>query len=205
MANLLPENETYEFEDRTYINPNVSLDEQTSFIDKFRTAQAQNNQEINTDTYNLGTAVPSNLGGLTGGEGYWTSRYQTPQTGVLMNNLRTAAQAKALNDVLANEQAMWKQRYQKAYNAAKIRSSNNSGGSGDGGSGDGGNNSNWDGELEKNATDGENEYDNNSENQNTTTPPNPEDYYIDGQEQTKRIQERTGLPDWLINQIKLFG
>lgn len=201
MANLLPENETYEFEDRTYINPNVSLDEQTSFIDNFRTAQAQNNQEINTDTYNLGTAVPSNLGGLTGGEGYWTSRYQTPQTEVLVNNLRTAAQAKALNDVLANEQAMWKQRYQKAYNAAKIRSSNSGGGSG----GDGSNKSNWDGEVDKKATDGEDKDDNNNENKKTTTPPNPEDYYIDGREQTERIQERTGLPDWLINQIKLFG
>lgn len=201
MANLLPENETYEFEDRTYVNPNVSLDEQTSFIDNFRTAQAQNNQEINTDTYNLGTAAPSNLGGLTGGDGYWTSRYQTPQTEVLVNNLRTAAQAKALNDVLANEQAMWKQRYQKAYNAAKIRSSNSGGGSG----GDGSNKSNWDGEVDKKATDGENKDNNNNENQKTTTPPNPEDYYIDGREQTERIQERTGLPDWLINQIKLFG
>ena len=124
MANLLPENETYEFEDRTYINPNVSLDEQTSFIDKFRTAQAQNNQEINTNTYNLGTAVPSNLGGLTGGEGYWTSRYQVPQTESLAQNLRATAQAKALNDALANEQAKWKKRYNDAYNAAKIRAAN---------------------------------------------------------------------------------
>lgn len=124
MANLLPENETYEFENRTYINPNVSLDEQTSFIDKLRATQAQNNQEINTDTYNLGTAVPSNLGGLTGGEGYWTSRYQTPQTEALAENLRSVAQAKALEDALANEQAKWKKRYNDAYNANKVRSAN---------------------------------------------------------------------------------
>lgn len=136
MANLLPENETYEFENRTYINPNVSLDEQTSFIDKLRATQAQNNQEINTDTYNLGTAVPSNLGGLTGGEGYWTSRYQTPQTQALTENLRSVAQAKALEDALANEQAKWKKRYNDAYNAAKVRAANPSTNSPDDGNSD---------------------------------------------------------------------
>ena len=124
MANLLPENETYEFEGRDYLNPNVSLNEQTSFIDQFRATQAQNNQEINTDTYNLGTAVPSNLGGLTGGEGYWTSRYQVPQTESLAEMLRATAQAKALEDALANEQAKWKKRYNDAYHANAKRNSN---------------------------------------------------------------------------------
>lgn len=118
---ILPENEYTEFEGRDYINPQVSLDEQTSFIDTLRQTQQANNQQIKTDTYNLGTAVPSNLGGLTGGEGYFTSRYQTPQTNALTNDLRATAQASALNQVLANEQAKWKKRYNDASNAAKVR------------------------------------------------------------------------------------
>lgn len=118
---ILPENEYTEFENRDYMNPQVSLDEQTSFIDTLRQTQQANNQQIKTDTYNLGTAVPSNLGGLTGGEGYFTSRYQTPQTNSLVNDLRNVAQASALNQVLENEQAKWKNRYNKAKNANAIR------------------------------------------------------------------------------------
>ena len=119
---ILPDNEYTEFEDRAYVNPQVSLDEQTAFIDKLRQTQQANNQQIKTDTYNLGTAVPSNLGGLTGGEGYFTARYQTPQTNSLVNDLRTTAQASALSQVLANEQAKMKHRYNKAYNSNTIRS-----------------------------------------------------------------------------------
>lgn len=115
MANILPENETTTFEEKVYVNPQTSLDEQLSFIDNYRTAQATRNQQITNETHNLGTDIPSNLGGLTGGEGYWTSRYQVPQTNTMLNDLRATAQAQALNDMLANEQAMWKNRYQKAY------------------------------------------------------------------------------------------
>lgn len=104
-----------EVEGRRYLDPEVSLREQESFINNLRQSQIDANKEIATQTYNLGTAVPSNLGGLMGGEGYWTSRYQTPQTNATVANLRAAAQAKALNDVLANEQAVWKNRYQQAY------------------------------------------------------------------------------------------
>lgn len=104
-----------EVEGRRYLDPEVSLREQESFINNLRQSQIDANKEIATQTYNLGTAVPSNLGGLIGGEGYWTSRYQTPQTNATVANLRAAAQAKALNDVLANEQAIWKNRYQQAY------------------------------------------------------------------------------------------
>ena len=115
MAQILPETEVTEVEGRTYVNPQAALGESDTFIDNLRQTQQANTQQIAQDTYNLGTAVPSNLGGLTGGTGYWTSRYQVPQTNATVANLRAAAQAKALNDVLANEQAIWKKRYQDTY------------------------------------------------------------------------------------------
>ena len=121
---ILKDNEYTEFEGRDYTNPQVSLDESNAFIDNLRSTQQANTQQIKTDTYNLGTAVPSNLGGLTGGEGYFTSRYQTPQTNSLVNDLRATAQASALNQILQNEQAKWKNRYNKARNANTIRNSN---------------------------------------------------------------------------------
>ena len=124
MAQILPETEVTEVEGRTYINPQAALGESDTFIDNLRQTQQANTQQIAQDTYNLGTAVPSNLGGLMGGEGYWTSRYQTPQTNATVANLRAAAQAKALNDVLANEQAIWKNRYQQAYRNYQSRQYN---------------------------------------------------------------------------------
>lgn len=121
MANILPENETVTFEDQTYVNPETSLNEQNTFIDNLRASQARQNAEIQQQTQDLGTEVPSNLGGLTGGEGYFTSRYQTPQTNALVEQLRSTAQAQALTDVLSNQQAMWKQRYNEAYKSAQKR------------------------------------------------------------------------------------
>lgn len=112
---LLPENEVRDVEGRLYINPQVGVDETNTFIDKFRDTQRGNTQEIKTQTRMLGTDVPSNLGGLTGAGNYFTSRYQTPQTNAVVQNLRTAAQATALNEALANEQAVWKKRYNDAY------------------------------------------------------------------------------------------
>lgn len=112
---------SYEQEDRRYINPQVSLDEQNAFIDNLRSVQEKNNLEIAQDTRNLGTDVPSVLGGLTGSEGYFQSRYQTPQTNELVANLRATAQAKALNDVINNELAQAKQKYNNAYKEAKKR------------------------------------------------------------------------------------
>lgn len=121
---ILNDSDFVEVEGRYYTNPQVALDESNKFIDNLRSTQQANNQQIQTDTYNLGTAVPSNLGGLTspvtdgnGGAGmsYFTSRYQVPQTNSAVANLRAAAQAQALNEVLANEQAIWKNRYQNAY------------------------------------------------------------------------------------------
>ena len=149
MAQILPETEVTEVEGRTYVNPQVALGESDTFIDNLRQTQQANTQQIAQDTYNLGTAVPSNLGGLIGGEGYWTSRYQTPQTNATVANLRAAAQAKALNDVLANEQAIWKNRYQQAYKNYQKRAYNKANsGSGSNGGNNNGNTSTWGGEVD---------------------------------------------------------
>ena len=156
---ILNDSDFVEVEGRYYTNPQVALDESNKFIDNLRSTQQANNQQIQTDTYNLGTAVPSNLGGLTspvtdgnGGAGmsYFTSRYAVPQTNSAVANLRAAAQAQALNEVLANEQAIWKNRYQNAYRDYQRKAYNRSYGGG-GGGGTGGNNndntSTWDGEA----------------------------------------------------------
>lgn len=118
---LLNENEYITIDGRGYANPQVALDESNQFIENLRSTQQSNNQQIQTDTYNLGTAIPSQLGGLTGGESYFTSRYQVPQTNATVANLRATAQAAALNQALENEQAKWKKRYQDAYNAYQKR------------------------------------------------------------------------------------
>ena len=211
MDNILPTNEYTEVDGRVYANPQVSIDETNSFIDNLRSSQGQQNQEIFTDTQMLGTDVPSNLGGLTGSESYFTSRYQTPQTNNAAANLRATAQAAALNQILQDEQAYWKKKYQDAYRAYQKSSYNKSygsgGGSGSNSGGGNGNTSTWDGNTTKTPTgDGDGETTKTStDNNKTTTPPDPEEYYIDGAEQTERIQERTGLPDWLINVMKIFG
>lgn len=108
-------------EDRRYINPQVGLDESNAFIENLRNTQQANTQEIAQDTYNLGTAVPSNLGGLGGAGTYFTSRYQTPQTNDVVANLRSAAQAQALNEALNNRLAQAKEKYNQAYRRAQKR------------------------------------------------------------------------------------
>lgn len=116
---------SYEENGRRYINPQVALDEENAFIQKLRDNQAQDNAKIYRDTHNLGTDVPSNIGGLNGGETYFNARYQTPQTNYNVANLRAAAQAQALSQVMNNELEKAKKRYQDAYRAA-----NSGGGSG---------------------------------------------------------------------------
>lgn len=116
--------------DRRYVNPQVSLNEQNAFIDNLRNAQGQDTAQIRQDTYNLGTAVPSNLGGLAGGSNYFKSRYQTPQTNSMVADLRAAAQAQALNTLLGNEIGKAQKRYNDAYRAAKKRKTNSNGGGG---------------------------------------------------------------------------
>lgn len=136
---MLPENETITFEDQLYVNPEASLQEQNAFIDNLRNIQNQNNAEIQQDTTNLGTypASQSNLGGLGGGGSYFEARYSTPQGVALANNLRAAAQAQALNDILSNEQSMMKQRYANAQRAARRRAAARYSGSGSGRGGGG--------------------------------------------------------------------
>lgn len=112
---ILPSNEVKEVESRRYVNPNLSVQETNTFIDNFRNTQQANNSQIVQQARNLGTQVPSNLGGLVGSEGYWTSRYQTPQTNTALQDLRTAAQSTALKQALANEKAAWDKRYNEAY------------------------------------------------------------------------------------------
>lgn len=166
MDNLLPENEFVEVEGRQYINPQTGLDESTQFIENLRATQGQQNQQIAQDTYNLGTDIQSVQGGLgtntPANMGYFTSRLQTPQTNSAVANLRAAAQAQALNEVLANEQAIWKKKYQDAYKSAQRRAYNRSYGGGrrGGGSGTisgntgGDNTSTWGGEIEDIVSDG---------------------------------------------------
>lgn len=157
MDNILPENEFVEVEGRQYTNPQTGLNESTQFIENLRASQNRQNQQIASDTYNLGTDIQSVQGGLGANNvndmGYFTSRYQTPQANSAVSNLRAAAQAQALNEVLANEQAIWKKRYQDAYRTAQRRASARSRGGGGGGTsggttGDGGNTSTWGGEVE---------------------------------------------------------
>lgn len=66
MAQILPETEVAEVEGRTYINPQIAVGESDTFIDNLRQTQQANTEQIAQDTYDLGTAVPSNLGGLMG-------------------------------------------------------------------------------------------------------------------------------------------
>ena len=112
---------SFEQDDRRYINPQTALDESNAFIDNLRNVQQQGTEEIAQDTYNLGTQVPSNLGGLVGSEGYFRSRYQTPQTNSIVSDLRSAAQAQALNEAMNNELSIAKQRYNNAYREAQKR------------------------------------------------------------------------------------
>ena len=115
MESLIPTNEYTEVDGRVYANPQVGLDESNTFIDNLRATQGQQNQEITQQTQNLGTNIPTNLGGLTGADSYFTSRYQTPQTNAAVANLRATAQAAALNQALQNEQEIWKKKYNDAY------------------------------------------------------------------------------------------
>lgn len=157
--------EFYEFEDRAYLNPTLSSGEQEAFINNLRNTQNQNNAQIAEQTYNLGTEVPSNLGGLGGGESYFTSRYQTPQVGEMTETLKAAAQAQALNDVMNDYNAQLQNRYKQAYRSAQSRARRRAGGvGGTGGTGGtGGNSSSWDGDFEDDPTDKNDGYDHSGE------------------------------------------
>lgn len=129
---MIPENETYELEGRVYQNPETSRDEQMAFIDNLRATQQANNEQIRTQTDNLGTAVPSQMGGLIGPESYFTARYQTAPTNQTVASLRSAAQASALNTALSNLQNQYQERYNQAYRNYQKRASSSGSGSSDG-------------------------------------------------------------------------
>lgn len=118
------EDYAYNEDGRWYINPQVSLDEQNEFINNIRNIEAQNNSEIEQQTRGLGTQVPSQLGGLVGGGSYFRTRYQTPKTNQTIAELRTVAQASALETALKNEIAKKQKQYKDAYRAASTRNAN---------------------------------------------------------------------------------
>lgn len=130
------DNEYYDYEDRRYINPAVSRDEQLGFVDKLRNSQNKELDKISRDTYNLGTHIPSNMGGLSGSGGVWAKQYVTPQTNSMLESLKSTAQAQALNDAMTNYQNQLKKRYNDAYKAAAKRRGGGGGGGATGGTGD---------------------------------------------------------------------
>lgn len=118
-------NETYQFEDRVYVNPSTAQNEAESFITTLRETQQGNNAQIEQDTQMLGTDVPSSQGGLISGasnpDSYFASRYQTPQVNSQVANLRATTQAATLNQLLKNDAAQWQKRYKDAYLAYQKR------------------------------------------------------------------------------------
>lgn len=114
-------NESYDFEDRKYVNPTLSRDEQLAFVDNLRNVQQNDMAKIVQDTHNLGSDLPSNEGGLTGSEGLWNAQYVDPKVNEMVSSLKSAAQAQALNNILTNHQDQWQQRYNEAYRAAEKR------------------------------------------------------------------------------------
>lgn len=180
--------EYFDLEDRRYVSPTVSRDDQLGFVNTLRDTMGLNTAQINAQTERLGTDIPSSMGGLAGSGSYFAQRYQTTPLEARANTLKATAQAKALNDLMSNYERQMANRAQQAYRNAKRRASA-SGGSGSGDTPEGG------------VTFEDTDWVENTE----TTPPKEEDYWISGEEQTDRIVERTGLPDWLVNILKIFG
>ena len=127
--------ELYEYEGRYYETPTLTRDETMNFVDSLRGTVQQNNANIANSTQALGTNVPSNLGGLTGAEGYFAQRYQTTPIQQQAATLKAAAQADALNKLMTNYKNQAANRYQQAYRSYAKR---NGGGGGSGGGGGGG-------------------------------------------------------------------
>lgn len=124
---IMNDQDTFAFENREYVSPTVSRDEQLGFIDNLRDVRNKNVERINADTYNLGTQVPSIRGGLGGSNATFESRYITPYVNSTIQGLKTAAQQTALTQALENLQAQYKQRYNEAYKAAQKRAAANNG------------------------------------------------------------------------------
>ena len=107
--------EYFDFEDRRYVNPTLSRDEQLGFVNTLRDTVGRNTDQINAQTQALGSNLPSTQGGLTGANSYFSQRYQTTPVEAQVNSLRATAQAKALNDLMTNYQNQAQNRYNQAY------------------------------------------------------------------------------------------
>lgn len=119
------------FENRYYQNPTLTRDETLSFVDSLRDTVQKDNASIAEQTQSLGTDVPSNLGGLTGSQGYFTQRYQTTPMEYQFNALKATAQADALNKLMNNYKAQAANRYNQAYRNAKAAAATAGNGNGD--------------------------------------------------------------------------
>lgn len=109
------DSEYFTEDNRKYVDPNVSLNEQNKFVDNLRNIQAANTERINRQTHALGSNLPSNLGGLGGSEGLFKARYQTPQTNAMVADLKAVMQQNALNTALSNYSDMINKKYKDRY------------------------------------------------------------------------------------------
>ena len=103
------------------VNPTASSDMQNAFIDAYRNIQGENTAQIGTQAHALGSDLEAQYGGLHGPSEYTKSRYQIPQTESRIASLRTASQLSALNQLMQNDVASWKDKYSQAYRDAKKR------------------------------------------------------------------------------------
>lgn len=118
----------YEDDGRWYVKPQVSLDEQNAFIQNLRGLQEQGDTMVQNQTHALGTQVPSNLGGLTGGSGYFASRLQTPKINNMVAGLRATNQAQALKTAMQNDIAKAQKTYNELYRKNELGLNGNGGG-----------------------------------------------------------------------------
>ena len=114
MDNILNEFST-EANGQRYMNPDAHLSDSEAFLNNLRSAQAQHNAQVYSQTTNLGTypASQSNLGGLGGAESTFAAKYETAPAVSLAANLRATAQAKALETAMKNELNYYSDVYSK--------------------------------------------------------------------------------------------
>ena len=132
-------NEYYDYEDRRYVNPLVSRDEQMAFANNLRAVADNDISKIYRDTHALGTDVTPNLGGLNGSTNLWKRNYVSPKVESMTQGLRAVAQSAALEGAMSNYLNQMKQKYNNAYKAAARRSGGGGGGGGGYTTGGGGN------------------------------------------------------------------
>lgn len=99
------------------VNPEVSLNEQNSFINQLRNMPQGTNAQIDVQTRNLGSDLPDSRGGLGGATNAFVAQEQVPKTSKMVNDLRATAQAQALSTALANIQADYQRKYKQAYSS----------------------------------------------------------------------------------------